>query len=102
MARSAAPTVHDGQPAVRRRGLVLGAVLALVLALLLLGNGAQAELADPVEGHAVVQPGETLWDVAAMHAPDGVDPRAYLQAIGELNGLDGAVDPWTVVLLPAR
>lgn len=53
-------------------------------------------------GHAVVEPGDTLWELAARHAPPGSDPRAYLHRLRELNGLDGGdVRAWTVVRLPA-
>lgn len=89
----------------RRRLVVLVALLAVVLASgAVLGTvGAQAELEDPVAGHAVIEPGATLWEVARGSAPEGVDPREHLRAIQELNGIDGAdVEPWTVVLLPAR
>ncbi|MEX1177965.1 MAG: hypothetical protein WEB09_05850 [Nitriliruptor sp.] len=89
----------------RRR---LGAVTVLVLLAFLLTVAvgrvtAGAQLADPVAGTVTIAPGETLWDVAIATAPDGVDAREQLAAIGELNGFDGsAVEPWTVVLLPAR
>jgi hypothetical protein len=85
----------------------VGAVLVLVaLAFLLtvgLGRvGAEAELADPVGGHAVVEPGGSLWAIAVDTAPQGVDPRAHLDAIRDLNGIEGSdVAAWTVVLLPA-
>lgn len=91
--------------AVRRPwGAVVALVLAVTLAVVLLGGGdADAQLADPVAGHVVVEPGQTLWDVAVASAPDDVDARAQVRAIQELNGLDGAeVDAWTVLLLPAR
>lgn len=88
----------------RRAGVVLS-VLGIAL-LLVLGSGyggAEADLVRPeVAGHATVEPGQTLWDVAVDHAPDDVDPRTYLARIQEINGLDGsAVPAWTVVLLPA-
>ncbi len=119
-ARGAAPGAPTAQPAAaadgsstvvpratlrRRRLAVLVALLVLsTLLTVAIGRvGAQAELADPAAGHAVVAPGDTLWDVAVDTAPSGVDPREQLAAIQGLNGLDGsAVDPWTVVLLPAR
>jgi hypothetical protein len=90
----------------RRRRLVAVVVL-LALSILLtvsIGRvGAEAELADPSAGHAVVAPGDTLWDIAVDTAPNGVDPREQLASIQDLNGLNGsAVDPWTVLLLPAR
>jgi hypothetical protein len=89
---------------VRRRAALLFLVLVVALATLVLaGSDAGAELADPVAGHVVVAPGETLWDVAVATAPPGVDAREQVRAIQELNGLDGAgLAAWTVVLLPAR
>ena len=89
----------------RRRVAVLLVLVGVLLALgaMIGGVGAQAELDDPVAGHVVVAPGDTLWEVAVATADEGVDPRAQLSAIQELNGLDGAeVEPWTVLLLPAR
>jgi hypothetical protein len=89
----------------RRRLVAVGVLLAAAFLLTaLIGRvGAEAELEDKVAGHVVVQPGETLWDVAAETAPDGVDTREQLRAVAELNGLEGdAVDAWTVVLIPAR
>lgn len=89
----------------RRRCTVLLVLVALVLAVGTAagGVGAQAELEDPVAGHVVVEPGDTLWEVAVTSAPEGVDPRAQLTAIQELNGLQGgSIEAWTVLLLPAR
>ena len=93
-------------PAPRRsRGRValwLGA-LAAAVALALTAGG---QLADPgpapqVAGQTVLAPGETLWDVAVTHGPQGADVRSYLAAIRELNGFTSAdVPAWTVVLLP--
>ncbi len=90
----------------KRRAGVAVTVVGTAL-LLVLGSGyggAEADLARPdVSGHATVEPGETLWDVAVTNAPDGVDPRSYLARIRDVNGLDGATVPaWTVVLLPAN
>ncbi len=96
----------EGRAALDRRSLavVLAIVLLVTGAILVLGGGdAGAQLADPVAGHVVVSPGETLWDVAVVTAPEGVDAREQVRAIQELNGLDGAQVPaWSVLLLPAR
>jgi hypothetical protein len=89
----------------RRRPVAVVVLLALsILLTVSIGRvGAEAELADPSAGHAVVAPGDTLWDIAVDTAPNGVDPREQLASIQDLNGLNGsAVDPWTVLLLPAR
>lgn len=100
--------IHGGRhPAVlRRRRATLALVTVLALTVTALGTralGSPAEEAPiPVAGHATVAPGETLWDVAVAHAPAGTDPRAYLEQVRRLNGLDDAPIPaWTVVLLPA-
>lgn len=86
----------------RRWGVLLGVlVVALLFALTAGGGLAGADLQDPVAGQAVVEPGETLWDVAVANAPRDVDARAYLERIRELNALPSAEVPaWTVVLLP--
>jgi hypothetical protein len=37
----------------------------------------------------VVEPGQTLWDLADRYAPEGMDLRAYVDAVVGLNDLDG-------------
>jgi hypothetical protein len=77
--------------------LVLGAATGLV-------RGATIASADPVvAGHVVLQPGETLWDIAVRSAPAGVDPRRQLDTLRRINGFGAgaALDAWTVVLIPA-
>jgi hypothetical protein len=88
----------------RRLVALLGLVALAFLLTVMIGRvGAEAELADKVAGHVVVQPGETLWDVAVATAPQGMDTRRHLDDLVRLNGFDrGTVDAWTVVLLPAR
>jgi hypothetical protein len=88
----------------RRTAAVLTMLAVVFLLAVAVGRiGASADLQDRVAGHVVIEPGETLWDVAVATAPDGTDPRAQLRAIQELNGIGGGdVDAWTVVLLPAR
>jgi hypothetical protein len=89
----------------RRRLVVLATfvVLAFLLTVAIGRVGAQAELREQVAGHVVVQPGQTLWDVAVATAPDGMDVRRQLADIEALNDLRAhQLDAWTVVLLPAR
>ena len=88
---------------VRRRIAVGLGVLLAALALVLFGQAISAEAgggAPVTGGHVVVQPGESLWQVAEANAPAGTDVRAYLQDLQDLNGLSGDVAAWTVVLLP--
>jgi hypothetical protein len=88
----------------RRRIVVLAALLVVGLAL---GAGLNRLVAAPVSapqvaGTAVLEPGHTLWGLAADHTPTGQDVRATLRDIQVLNGFDTATVPvWTVVLLPA-
>lgn len=51
------------------------------------GGGASAApgVTQPARGH-VVQPGETLWSIAAAVAPDGSDVRATVDELAGLNG----------------
>jgi hypothetical protein len=86
---------RPGRPVLRltRRGrvLVLLVVATLLLVAFSLGRtsasaGHDAPAAPPT---TVVQPGETLWTIARRVAP-GVDPRATVQRLGELNDLGSA------------
>lgn len=87
-----------------RRAVVLGILAVVVLAL---GAGVNRLVAAPavapsVAGTAVLEPGDTLWDLAVELTPVGQDARTTLRAIQTLNGFDTATVPvWTVVLLPA-
>ena len=97
--------VAPARVAPRWRTAVLAAV---VLAALLVLGGTVAAAAGSgtgdlaVAGHVVLQPGETLWDVAVRSAPAGVDPRRQLDDIRRVNGFrSGTLDAWTVVLIPA-
>ena len=70
----------------RRWVLVAGliGVASLSLARVALGGTAT------VDRTVVVQPGDTLWSIAAAHYP-GADPRERVDAIERLNGLSGPV-----------
>jgi len=66
-------------------GLVL--VAAMVLAT---GPGGAAVASRPgTPARITVAQGETVWDLAERYAPDGIDRRAYVASILELNRLDG-------------
>ena len=78
--------------AVARRRLVVGlAGLVLVAALVLAtGPGGVAVSSRPgVPARITVGQGETIWDLAERYAPHGIDRRAYVDAVLELNRLDG-------------
>ncbi|MBW3590600.1 MAG: LysM peptidoglycan-binding domain-containing protein [Actinobacteria bacterium] len=45
---------------------------------------------DPQDVTHVVRQGDTLWDVARLHASERIDPRAVVDQIRRLNGLSTA------------
>ena len=63
-------------------GLCIAAGTAVTVEL----GGADGELQLAGVSTVVVQPGDTLWDIARSVAPEE-DPRAVVDAIVELNGL---------------
>jgi LysM repeat protein len=64
--------------------LVAVVVLSFILAKVALGGGSQADLT------VVVQPGDTLWAIAAAHYPSD-DVRSRVDDIERANGLQGPV-----------
>ncbi|MGH2726387.1 MAG: LysM peptidoglycan-binding domain-containing protein [Actinomycetota bacterium] len=70
-------------------------LIALTLLGALLGLGSRAVVAvqqrpsEPVWSH-VVQPGETLWQLAGSASPDR-DPREVVDRLIEANHLEGGV-----------
>ncbi len=114
--RSAAPIPVRGRPALAARTAPVGVRvsgrarrLAIVLALgcgvalgswldTMVGGGSDLRLAG--ESAVVVQSGDTLWSIATALDGEG-DVRAVVDAIQELNGLDGtALVPGQVLVLP--
>ncbi len=87
-----------------RRWVALGVtalLAAIVVAFVTLGVASASAPALEVGGHVVLQPGETLWDIAVRSAPPGVDARRQLADIRRINGFSGgSLEAWTVVLLP--
>lgn len=77
---------------VRRRRLGLGIVALSIIGLTLAGGGVggDASAGQRTRHSIVVHAGQTLWDIAERHAPAGVDPRAYVDALDQANHLDGA------------
>lgn len=83
-----------------RRRMTL-ATLALVVVATLAGGGVAETAPEAGRARAVrVQPGDTLWAIAGEHAPPGTDVRAYVDALIELNGLEGALQAGTRLRLP--
>lgn len=89
----------------RRRLGVLVVLAALVVlagqALLPAGAPTAPSIVPVATETVVVQPGQTLWDVAEVHAPAEVGAADYVRELAELNGVDnGSVTAWQVLRLP--
>ena len=86
-----------------RRGRAVVLVLLLALAGLVAALAAPASRAADPSGAAetaVVEPGDTLWSIAARHRP-GRDPFGTIDAIRHLNGLtDYTIHPGQRLRLP--
>jgi hypothetical protein len=94
----------------RRRLVALALALTLVVALTLLATAAMARFAGgapsaaggpsstaPVSATAVVQPGDTLWSIAARIAPER-DVRITVEQLVALNGSSPIVPGQELVL----
>jgi hypothetical protein len=65
------------------------------------GPGGSAVASRPGNpGAVVVDPGQTLWELAELYAQPGVDRRAYVDALIQLNGIEGAVQAGEHLKLP--
>jgi hypothetical protein len=103
--RSRSSRRGDRAPAMRitRRGRL--AVLTVALMVVLLPGAWRAVATAQVEGPAtvavMVQPGDTLWGIAAAMDP-GSDPRALIAQIREMNALtQSGLTPGQVLVVPA-
>lgn len=93
----------------RGRAVLVAFAAAVTLAALWLDGGTGAFAGGRADRHgrsghvrtAVVEPGDTLWGIAAAADP-GADPRVTLQRIIDLNGMGGdpTVQPGQRLVLP--
>lgn len=95
-------------PRLTRRGrlVIVVAVLAVAFAAFVLVGAPAASTATAHHSTVptvVVQPGQTLWDIAAAARP-GADPRLVVAAIMELNDLvdPGAIRAGRPLYVPSR
>jgi hypothetical protein len=85
----------------RRRAAAVLVGLVVGIGVLFGGGEGSSIAARPGAPRAVtMNAGDTLWDLAARHAAPSVDPRAFVDALVELNRLEGPPAPGTRVRLP--
>jgi nucleoid-associated protein YgaU len=86
----------------RRRTAAVATVLSLVVVFMLAtGPGGSAPASAPGAPRSVtIHQGDTLWSLAEAYAPAGMDLRAYVDALEDLNGLDGTLAAGQRIKLP--
>ena len=100
-ARSAAARRARMQARRRRTATVVVALGLVVLFLLATGPSGSSPASAPGTPRAVtVHQGDTLWSLAEAYAPEGMDPRAYVDVLADLNDLDGGLVVGTRIKLP--
>ena len=78
-----------------------GALGLIVVFLLATGPSGSSPASAPGTPRAVtVHQGDTLWSLAEAHAPDGMDPRAYVDVLEDLNDLGAGLVAGTRIKLP--
>lgn len=85
------------------RALALGLLLVLIVGGLLLVFGEEA-VSAPGQAElttVVVEPGDTLWEIADRFSPDSADLRVVVGELAALNGLESkALRPGQVLQVP--
>jgi nucleoid-associated protein YgaU len=67
---------------------IISITVVFVLLLLASASYATGEVTETFDYR--IRPGDTLWDIAHEHGPEGRDVRAVVATIERINGLDGA------------
>ncbi|KJD43432.1 LysM peptidoglycan-binding domain-containing protein [Paenibacillus terrae] len=85
---------------------LLPKLLILVIVAWIAGAGVLTVFAAPSVSNEevtklIVQPGDTLWQIASNHKPERMDTRVYIEGIVRINGLeDRGVQAGQVLKLP--
>lgn len=99
--RSAAARRARMQARRRRTATIAVALGLIVLFLLATGPSGSSTASAPGAPKAVtVHQGDTLWSLAEAYAPEGMDPRAYVDVLTDLNDLDGGLAVGMRIKLP--
>lgn len=88
---------------VRWRRLSVTVAVAVSVAFLVVGRAGAGAAREPVFRTHVVEPGETLWEIAEAIVGPEVDPRPVVYRLVEVNRLPGgAIRAGQRLLLPAE
>ncbi len=85
-----------------RRMAALALTLAIVAGIVVSASDPQSAVTSRpgAPAYVVAEPGETLWDLALLYAPEGVDREAYVDRLITLNGVSGVAPPGMRLELP--
>ena len=84
----------------RRAALASVGLVVVISGLFATGSEGTAPAAPSGRRAVVLHEGQTLWDLAAKHAPAGMDVRTYIDALLERNDLSLIPGPGTRLRLP--
>lgn len=65
----------------KRRFAMSSAVLISIIVVALLLSGGKADKQAYVEDTVVVRSGDTLWGIAELYCPEGMDKREYIRTL---------------------
>lgn len=75
----------------RRKIFYLVVILVLIFATLSVATRARGN--DHKQGTYIVQPGDTIWDIAEQYCPSDMDIREWIYEVREINRIDCLIRP---------
>ena len=87
----------------RNRRIAVGLVAFGITAGIIGASAASSTIVSSRPGApatVVVEPGQTLWDLAARYSAPDVDPRTYVDELASMNGISGVLQAGAELELP--
>ena len=81
-------------------GLIALALTAGIITASAAATGREVSSRPDAPASVLVQPGQTLWDLAERYAPADSDPRVYVDELASLNGVSDVLQAGDRLKLP--